>query len=92
MRFIWDENKNQLNIKEHKVSFQEAETVFFDLNAKIIHDPDHSIQEDRYIILGISKFMKLLIVCHSYKEDDEIIRIFSSRKATKKEIKEYEGN
>ena len=75
MKIIWDEKKNQLNIKDHKISFQEAETVFYDPNAKIIHDPDHSIEEDRYIILGISKLMKLLIVCHSYKENDETIRI-----------------
>jgi uncharacterized DUF497 family protein len=92
MKIIWDEKKNQLNIREHKISFQEAETVFYDPNAKIIHDPDHSIEEDRYIILGISKLLKLLIVCHRYNENDETIRIFSSRKAEKKEIKEYGGN
>jgi len=92
MNFIWDENKNQLNIKEHKVSFQEAETVFYDPNAKIIHDPDHSIEEDRFIIIGISKLMKLLIVCHCYEENEDTIRIFSSRKATTKEKREYGGN
>ena len=92
MVFIWDEKKNQLNIKEHKVSFQEAETVFYDPNAKIIHDPDHSIEEDRFIIIGLSKLIKLLIVCHCYKENEDTIRIFSSRKATKKEKKEYGGN
>ena len=92
MVFVWDEKKNQLNIKEHKVSFQEAETVFYDPNAKIIHDPDHSIAEDRFIIIGISKLMKLLIVCHCYKENEDTIRIFSSRKATKKEKKEYGRN
>jgi len=91
MRIIWDEKKNQKNIKDHKVSFQEAETVFYDPNAKIIHDPDHSIDEDRFIILGISKLMKLLVVCHCYKESDEEIRIFSARKATKKEKMEYGG-
>jgi len=91
MKFIWDEKKNQKNIKEHKVSFHEAETVFYDPNAKIIHDPDHSIDEDRFIILGISKLMKLLVVCHCYRESDEEIRIFSARKATKTEKKEYGG-
>jgi len=90
MKFIWDEKKNQKNIKEHKVSFHEAETVFYDPNAKIIHDPDHSIDEDRFIILGISKLMKLLVVCHCYRESDEEIRIFSARKATKTEKKDYE--
>ena len=91
MNIIWDEKKNQKNIKEHKVSFQEAETVFYDPNAKIIHDPDHSVEEDRFIILGISKLLKLLVVCHCYRENDEEIRIFSARKATKKEKNEYGG-
>ena len=91
MNIIWDEKKNQKNIKDHKISFQEAETVFYDPNAKIIHDPDHSIEEDRFIILGISKLLKLLVVCHCYKEDDEVIRIITARKATKKERKEYGG-
>ena len=91
MKFIWDERKNQTNIIDHKVSFQEAETVFYDPHAKIIHDPDHSIDEDRFIILGISKFLKLLVVCHCYREEEEIIRIISARKATKKESKSYGG-
>ena len=91
MRIIWDEKKNQLNIKDHKISFQEAETVFYDPNAKIIHDPDHSFEEDRFIILGISELLKLLVVCHCYKEKDEIIRIISARKATKKEKINYGG-
>ena len=91
MKIVWDEKKNQKNIKDHKVSFQEAETVFYDTNAKIIHDPDHSIEEDRFIILGISKLMKLLIVCHCYKDDEDTIRIFSARKATKNERKGYGG-
>ena len=89
MKIIWDEKKNKNNIIEHKVAFQEAETVFYDPNAKIIHDPDHSIEEDRFIILGISKLLKLLVVCHCYRENEEVIRIISARKATKKETKEY---
>ena len=91
MKIIWDQEKNQNNIKDHKVSFEEAETVFFDPNAKVIHDPDHSVEEDRFIILGISKLLKLLVVCHCFREDDEIIRIISARKATKKESKNYGG-
>ena len=91
MQVIWDEKKNQDNIRDHQVSFQEAETVFYDPNAKIIHDPDHSIEEDRFIILGISKLLKLLVVCHCYREDDEIIRIITARKATKKETRSYGG-
>ena len=91
MKIIWDPKKNQSNIKDHKVSFEEAETVFFDPNAKVIHDPDHSTEEDRFLILGISKLLKLLVVCHCFREDDEIIRIISARKATKKESKNYGG-
>ena len=91
LNFIWEEDKNRLNIKSHKISFEEAKTVFYDPNAKIIHDPDHSIEEDRFIILGISKSLNLLVVCHCYREDEEIIRIFSARKATKTESKQYGG-
>jgi len=91
MKFVWDEKKNKDNIRDHKVSFEEAETVFYDPNGKIIHDPDHSNEEDRFIIMGISKLLKLLVVCHCYRENDEIIRIISARKATKNEKKGYGG-
>ena len=91
MKFVWDEKKNRDNIKAHKVSFPEAETVFYDPDAKIIHDPDHSAEEDRFIILGISKFLKLLVVCHCYREEDEVIRIISARRAAKSETKSYGG-
>ena len=91
MKIVWDEKKNKINIKDHKVSFEEAETVFYDPNARVIHDPDHSIEEDRFIIIGISKLLKLLVVCHCYKEKDEVIRIISARKATKNETKNYKG-
>ena len=89
IRFQWDQNKNLANIKKHKVSFKEAKTVFFDENARLIPDPEHSINEERFIILGYSNVLKLLIVVHSYKENDEIIRIISARKATKSESKYY---
>lgn len=89
IRFQWDQNKNLANVKKHKVSFEEAETVFFDENARLIPDPEHSINEERFIILGISNKLKLLIVVHIYKENDEIIRIISARKAIKSEIKYY---
>jgi len=91
MQFVWDETKNIANVKKHKVSFEEAKSVFFDINAKIIHDPDHSDTEDRFLILGLSELIKLLVVCHCYKEDDDIIRIISARKATKKETSKYGG-
>ena len=91
IRFVWDEAKNKINIKTHKISFEEAKTVFFDPGAKVIHDPDHSIEEDRFIILGLSKSLNILVVCHCYRENDGIIRIFSARKATKKERRQYGG-
>ena len=89
MKIIWDENKNQANKTKHKVSFEEAETVFYDPNAKLIDDPDHSNEEDRFIILGLSKMLNLLVVCHCYRENDNIIRIITARKATKQETKFY---
>ena len=91
MKFIWDEDKNQENIKKHNVSFEEAETVFYDPEGKIIHDPDHSENEDRFIFFGLSRALKLLVVCHCYRENEEIIRIISARKATKNESKWYGG-
>jgi len=89
MKIIWDENKNQKNIMKHNVSFEEAQTVFYDPNAKIIDDPDNSYEESRFIILGLSKMLHLLVVCHCYRGNDEIIRIISARKATKKESEYY---
>ena len=89
--FVWDENKNQKNIIDHKISFDEAKTVFFDPNAKVIYDPDHSKEEDRFIILGLSKYLNILVVCHCYRENEKIIRLISARKATPKERKQYGG-
>ena len=89
IHFQWDQSKNLANIKKHKISFEEAKTVFFDENARLIPDPEHSVKEERFIILGFSIKLKLLIVVHMYKENDEIIRIISARKATKSESKYY---
>jgi uncharacterized protein len=89
IQFQWDKNKNRENIKKHSVSFEEAKTVFFDENARLISDPEHSINEERFIILGISNKLRILIVVHAYKENDDIIRIISARKATKSEIRYY---
>jgi uncharacterized DUF497 family protein len=91
MNIIWDKNKNLENIKKHKVSFEEAGTVFYDPNGRLIADPDHSDDENRFIILGLSKMLHLLVVCHCYRENDETIRIITARKATKKEAKYYGG-
>lgn len=89
MRFEWDETKAESNEQKHGISFEEAETVFYDRNARLMYDPEHSLEEERYIILGISDSLKLLIVCHLYRENDELIRIISARKATKIERQQY---
>ena len=89
LKFEWDDNKNSSNIRKHKISFIEAKTVFFDENALLIYDPDHSKNEDRFVLIGISYKANILVVCHCYKENDEIIRIISCRKTTKNEIKPY---
>ena len=91
IKFEWDENKNSINKQKHKVSFEEAKTVFYDENALVIDDPDHSITEERFIILGMSSQAKLLVVCHCYRESETVIRIISARKATKTETKHYEN-
>ena len=90
IHFVWDENKSRLNQKKHGVSFEEARTVFFDPNARLLHDPDHSDYEDRYILLGVSRQLRLLVVCHGYSRSEEQIRIISARKANQRE-KTYFG-
>jgi len=89
LSFEWDEKKNRANQKKHKVSFEEARTIFFDDNARLIDDPDHSKQEDRFVLLGISSLLRMLLVCHCYREEDKIIRIISARKAIKTEQAQY---
>jgi uncharacterized DUF497 family protein len=91
LKFTWDENKNRKNIVSHNVSFEEAKTVFYDPCARVMYDPDHSAEEDRLIILGLSRSLNILVVCHCYRENDEIIRIISARKATAKERRQYGG-
>ena len=89
INFEWDENKNQSNRRKHGISFEEAETVFYDENALVIDDPEHSGEEERFIILGLSCKTNLLIVCHCYRSSDTAVRIISARKATKKESSYY---
>ena len=86
--FEWNENKANENLKKHGVSFDEAKTVFNDPFSVTIYDPDHSIDKDRYIDIGLSSKGRLIVV--SYLEQDGKIRIISSRKATKKEKRDYE--
>lgn len=89
MHFIWDPQKADANFHKHGVTFEEALTVFFDPMAKIANDPDHSDQEDRFILIGHSQKNRLLFVVHVYREHSEEIRIISARKATRKESKEF---
>ena len=89
MKFEWEESKNITNILKHKVSFEEAMTVFKDNKAVLVYDENHSETEDRFNIIGMSQLTKLLIVCHCYRESDTIIRIISARKPTKAESKYY---
>ena len=91
IRFEWDENKNSINKEKHQVSFEEAQTVFYDDNALVIDDPEHSKDEERFIILGNSSIANLLVVCHCYRKSETVIRIISARKATKKESAYYYG-
>ena len=88
MTFIWDNRKAKSNLTKHGISFDEAKTVFLDDFARLRHDPDHSIDEDRYILLGLSAFVKVLVVVHTEVENDNI-RIISARKATQKEKTQY---
>lgn len=87
--FEWDSRKNSLNKSKHGITFEEAQTVFVDENALLIHDPDHSDDEDRFILLGLSSKFLMLLVCHCYQKNDEVIRIISAREATRKEQKQY---
>lgn len=87
LRFEWDENKNLANQKKHKVSFDEAKTVFYDESARLIPDPGHSEDEERFVIMGLSNNLRILVVVHCYRKNDEVIRIISARKATRNEQK-----
>ena len=89
--FEWDANKSITNQKKHHISFEEAQTVFYDENALLIDDPDHSEEEERFILLGFSRRANLLVVSHCYRQSESVIRIISARKATKTEEKSYES-
>jgi uncharacterized DUF497 family protein len=87
--FSWDDGKAKQNVRRHGVSFEEASTVFFDENARLIHDPDHSANEERFILVGLSSHLRFLVVYHCYRKDERVIRIISARKANKREQKQY---
>ena len=92
LEFEWDPKKAAANLKRHRVSFEEARTVFLDEQAKLIDDPDHSSDEDRFVLLGISGLLRVLLVCHCYRQQGQTIRIISARKANTREVNEYEND
>ena len=81
LRFEWDSRKSRLNRRRHGVTFEEAESAFFDDNALLIDDPNHSDREDRFVLLGFSFRLRVLVVCHCYRRGGDVIRIISARKA-----------
>ena len=85
MRFEWNKAKSTSNLRKHGVSFEEAQTVFYEDSALLFDDPDHSADEDRFLLLGPSAALRILIVVHCYRDRDEVIRIISARKATRNE-------
>jgi len=89
LRLEWDEAKATANAKKHGVTFEEARSVFFDERARLIDDPDHSEDEERFILLGLSSTLRMIVVCHCYRSKGNIIRIISARKATARESKVY---
>jgi hypothetical protein len=89
IRFEWDEKKHSLNKRKHGISFTEAQSAFTDENGLLIDDPDSSEDEDRLLLLGLSAKLRLLVVCHTYRESNSTIRIISARKANRFEQKQY---
>jgi len=87
--FEWDPVKAAANLSKHKVSFEDAQTVFSDERARLIDDPDHSEDEERFLLLGLSSSLRLLVVAHCYRSTDNVIRIISARKATADEARHY---
>jgi len=89
LRFEWDPKKDAANQRKHGVSFDEATTVFSDERALLIEDPDHSDDEERFILLGLSAGLRTLVVCHCYREAESVIRLILARKASRNERSEY---
>lgn len=87
--FVWDDNKNKINRLKNGISFEEAKTVFYDENAREYFDPDHSEDENRFILLGMSARLRILVVCHCFREKEWAIRIISARRAEEAEQEAY---
>ena len=90
LRFEWDPRKALDNLRKHQVSFEEAKTVFLDDDALFIPDDEHSTEEERFVIMGFSARLRILVVCHCYRQSEEVIRIISARKANRVEHSQYE--
>jgi uncharacterized DUF497 family protein len=88
--FHWDPSKNTANKRKHGISFEEAKTVFADEHAQLLDDPDHSHNEDRFVLLGLSVAFRVLVVVHNYRDRTDTIRIISARKATNAERAYYD--
>jgi uncharacterized protein len=86
--FEWDERKSRVNRRKHGVSFEEARSAFLDEDARVIADPEHSDSEDRFVLLGLSAALRILVVCHCYRQGD-VVRIISARKADRVEQRQY---
>lgn len=91
IRFEWDPVKAAANLKKHGVSFEEAASIFYDEFAVQFFDAENSSSEDRFLMLGLSAQARLLLVCHCEREQGEVLRIISARKATARESKFYRG-
>jgi uncharacterized DUF497 family protein len=89
IRFLWDESKGLVNRRKHGVSFDEAQSAFYDPLARVMADPEHSEAEERFLLLGMSRRLRILMVCHCYRESEEVIRIISARRATTREAEQY---
>ncbi|NUM52990.1 MAG: BrnT family toxin [Candidatus Hydrogenedentes bacterium] len=89
IRFTWDPKKATANVAKHGISFEEARSVFFDEHAVEFYDDEHSEWEDRFLLLGMSSRLRLLMVCHCFRESDGVVRIVSTRKATQRESAHY---
>ena len=89
LSFEWDANKDESNLRKHGISFEDAKTVFYDENAILFHDPDHSDEEDRFILLGVSLKIQVLVVCHCLRDEESVVRIISARRADRDEEKDY---
>ena len=89
LRFEWDNRKNAANKRKHRVDFEEAASAFSDEHGLLLADPDYPDDEERFVLLGLSSLLRMLVVCHCYREQDEVIRIISARKAGRAEREQY---